>query len=210
MNLTRLRTVRIFLRSTATLVAVVVWNITSAGAQNIALQLDPAHTTVKISLGASLHTVHGTFQLKSGTLQLDTASGKVSGAIAVDAKSGETGNGSRDRKMHKDVLESERYSEILFRPDRLEGTVAARGKCAVKVHGTFSIHGADHEIMVPAEADIGADHWGAHAQFTIPYEKWGIKNPSNLFLHVSDSVEIDITAEGSVTKALKSGAGGSQ
>ena len=125
MNLTRLRTVRIFLRSTATLVAVVVWNITSAGAQNIALQLDPAHTTVKISLGASLHTVHGTFQLKSGTLQLDTASGKVSGAIAVDAKSGETGNGSRDRKMHKDVLESERYSEILFRPDRLEGTVAA-------------------------------------------------------------------------------------
>src|SRR6267378_6073783 len=208
MNLTRLRTLRILLRPIAVLVAGVVWNITSAEAQNITLQLDPAHTIVKINLGASLHTVHGTFQLKSGTLQLDTASGKISGAIVVDAKSGETANGSRDRKMHKDVLESERYPEIVFRPDRVEGTVAAQGKSAVKVHGTFSIHGADHEIMVPAEADIGEDHWSAHAHFTIPYEKWGIKNPSNLFLHVSDSVEIDITAEGSVTKALKSAASG--
>ncbi len=211
MNLTRLRTHRILLRPTTALVAFIVWSITSAGAQNIALQLDPFHTAVKISLGASLHTVHGTFQLKSGTLQLDTASGKISGAIVVDAKSGDTANGSRDRKMHKDVLESERYPEIVFRPDRVEGTVAAQGKSALKVHGIFSIHGADHEISVPAEADIGADHWSAHAHFTIPYEKWGIKNPSNLFLHVSDTVEIEITAEGNVTKALKSAAsGGSQ
>jgi polyisoprenoid-binding protein YceI len=208
MNLTRLRTLRILLCSLSAVVALVVGSIASAAAQNIVLRLDPAHTAVKISLGASLHTVHGTFQLKSGTLQLDPASGKISGAIVVDAKSGETANGSRDRKMHKDVLESERYPEIVFRPDRVEGTVAAQGKSAVKVHGTFSIHGAEHEIMVPAEADIGADHWSAHAHFTIPYEKWGIKNPSNLFLHVSDSVEIDITAEGSVTKALKSAASG--
>ena len=208
MNLTRLRTLWIFLRPIAALATFVVWSITSAGAQNVVLQLDPAHTAVKISLGAALHTVHGTFQLKSGTLQLDPASGKISGAIVVDAKSGETANGSRDRKMHKDVLESERYPEIVFRPDRVEGSVAAQGKSSVQVHGTFSIHGAGHEISVPAEADIGADHWSAHAHFTIPYEKWGIKNPSNLFLHVSDSVEIDIAAEGTVTKALKSAAGG--
>jgi polyisoprenoid-binding protein YceI len=210
MNLTRLRILPTFLRPTSALVALVLGSITSAAAQNVTLQLDPAHTTVKITLGAALHTVHGTFQLKSGALQLDTASGQVSGAIIVDAKSGETGNGSRDRKMHKDVLESERYTEIVFRPDRVEGTVAAQGKSSVKVHGIFGVHGTDHEITVPAEVNIGADHWSAHAHFTIPYEKWGIKNPSNLFLHVSDSVEIDIAAEGSVTKALKSAANGGQ
>ena len=119
----------------------------------------------------------------------------------MDARSGETGNGSRDRKMHKDVLESERYPEIVFRPDRVEGAVAAHGKSAVQVHGVFSIHGADHEITVPAEADIGEDRWTASLHFTIPYARWGIKNPSNFFLHVSDSVEIDIAAEGSVAKA---------
>lgn len=197
MTLTRFRTL---LRHVPAVVALAAGSITPAAAQNITLQLDPARTPVKITLGAALHTVHGTFHLKSGTLELDTASGKVRGTIVVDARSGETGNGSRDRKMHKDVLESERYPEIVFRPDRVEGTVAASGKSAVKVHGTFSIHGTDHEITVPADADIGADHWSAHAHFTIPYEKWGIRNPSNLFLHVSDSVEIDIAAEGALTK----------
>ncbi|MBZ5681156.1 MAG: YceI family protein [Acidobacteriia bacterium] len=157
-------------------------------------------------MSAALHTVHGTFKLRAGTLQLDTASGKISGQIVVDARSGDTDNGSRDRKMHKDVLESEHYPEIVFHPDRVEGRVIAQGKSSVKVHGIFSVHGADHEITVPAEVDIGADHWSASARFTIPYAQWGIKNPSNFFLHVSDSVDIDIAAEGSVTKTVTSSA----
>ena len=51
--------------------------------------------------------------------------------------------GMRDRKMHKEVLESERYPEISFRPDRVEGPVASQGKSSVKVHGMFRIHGVD-------------------------------------------------------------------
>jgi len=35
--------------------------------------------------------------------------------------------------------------------------------------------------------------------FTVPYQKWGMKNPSTLFLKVSDTVEIDLSAAGSVT-----------
>jgi len=61
----------------------VVWNITSAGAQNIALQLESYSHRREDQLGCLASTLcTGTFQLKSGTLQLDTASGKVSGAIA--------------------------------------------------------------------------------------------------------------------------------
>ena len=48
-----------------------------------------------------------------------------------------------------EVLESEKYPEILFRPDRLEGKVAAAGKSSVKVHGMFGIHGVEREITVP-------------------------------------------------------------
>ena len=59
------------------------------------------------------------FKLKHGALQLDPA-GKISGEIVVDATSGDSGSGMRDRKMHKEVLESERYPEISFRPDRVE------------------------------------------------------------------------------------------
>jgi polyisoprenoid-binding protein YceI len=180
----------------------------SAAAQRASFQLDPSQTTVKFTLGDVLHTVHGTFRLKRGALRLDPDSGKLSGDIVVDATSGESGSGMRDRKMHKEILESERYPEISFRPDRIEGAVASPGKSSVKVHGMFSIHGVDREIMVPAEVDMVADHWTATVHFTIPYAKWGMKNPSTLFLRVNDYVEIDLVAAGPVV--ANSGASSSQ
>jgi polyisoprenoid-binding protein YceI len=172
--------------------------VAAATAQQTSLQLDPANSSVKFTLGDVLHTVHGTFRLKSGALQLEASTGKLSGEIVVDARSGASGSGMRDRKMHKEVLESERYPEISFRPDRVEGAVASQGKSSVKVHGMFNIHGVDREIMVPADVEMSADHWTATVHFTVPYQKWGMKNPSTLFLRVSDSVEIDLVAAGSV------------
>jgi polyisoprenoid-binding protein YceI len=168
-----------------------------ATAQQKSLQLDPAHTSVKFTLGDVLHTVHGTFQLKRGALQLEPSSGKLTGEIVVDATSGESGSTMRDRKMHKEVLESDRYPEISFRPDRIEGTVADPGKSSVRVHGIFRIHGVDREVTLPAEAEISATNWTATVHFTVPYEKWGMKNPSTLFLRVEDSVKIDLLTSGS-------------
>lgn len=170
-----------------------------AAAQDVAFALDPQHTTVNFTLGDVLHTVHGTFRLKQGSLRLDPKSGKLTGEIVVDAKSGDSGSGMRDRKMHKEVLESERYPEIAFHPDRIEGAVSLSGKSSVQVHGTFSIHGSDHELKVPAEVEISSDHWTATLHFAVPYASWGMKNPSNLFLKVSESVDIDLSASGTIT-----------
>ena len=175
--------------------------VTLATSQDTAFQLDPSQTSVKFTLADVLHTVHGSFKLKRGALQFDPGSGKITGEIVVDAASGDTGNGMRDRKMNKEVLESARYSEIAFRPDRIDGAVASPGTSSVTVHGIFNIHGTDREISVPAQVDTSADHWTAIVHFTIPYEKWGMKNPSTLFLKVSDSVQIDLTAAGSVTRS---------
>jgi polyisoprenoid-binding protein YceI len=164
----------------------------------VTLQLDASRSTVKFTLGDVLHTVHGTFAVRRGTLRFEPASGKLSGEIVVDAKSGESGNGMRDRKMNKEILEADRYPEIAFKPTLVEGAVA--GKSSAKVHGLFSIHGVEREITVPADVDIEPDHWSANVHFTVPYEKWGMKNPSTLFLHVNDFVEIDLAAAGSVSK----------
>jgi polyisoprenoid-binding protein YceI len=161
-------------------------------------KLDPARTTVKFELDALLHKVEGTFQVEPGTFQLDLATGQASGAISVNAKSGTTGNAMRDRKMHNDVLESGQYPDIVFRPDRVSGTVARSGKSSVMVHGLFRIHGVDREISVPAVVEMTDDSWTATIHFTVPYVKWGMKNPSNLFLHVAETVEIDLNAAGSI------------
>lgn len=172
----------------------------TAAAQDVAFRLDPQRTTVNFTLGDVFHTVRGTFRLTQGSLRLDRASGKLTGEIVVDAKSGESGSGMRDRKMHREVLESERYPEIAFHPDRIEGTVSLEGKSSVRVHGIFTIHGSDHELTVPADVQVSSDRWTATLHFVVPYAKWGMKNPSTLFLRVSESVDLDLTAAGAITR----------
>ncbi len=185
------------------LVVIALLSIASIAAaeQGVAFQLDPQHTAIHFTLSDVLHTVRGTFQLKQGSsLQFDPASGKLTGEIVVNAKSGESGSGMRDRKMHAEVLESDRYPEITFHPDRVDGTVSPQGKSSVKVHGIFNIHGADHELTVPADVEMSSDHWTATLHFAVPYAKWGMKNPSTFFLRVSESVDIDLTTGGTVTR----------
>ena len=173
----------------------------AATAQQIVLQCDANQTAADFTLGDVLHTVKGSFSLKRGEFQFDLASGKVGGEIVFDATSGHSGNQGRDRKMHKDVIESARYREIGFRPDRVDGKVSPGATATVQVHGMFAIHGAEHEITVPVEVKLEADHWSASAHFPVPYVKWGMKNPSVLFLRVGDSVDIDLRASGSLSAA---------
>jgi polyisoprenoid-binding protein YceI len=180
--------------------AVLIALVVSAAAQDTAFQLDPAQTSVKFTLGDVLHTVHGTFHLKRGAMEFEPASGKISGEVVVDAGSGDSGSGTRDRKMNKEILESVRYPEIIFRPDQIDGAIASQGRSSVRVHGIFNIHGVDHEITVPADVDMSTDHWTATVHFTVPYAKWGMKNPSTLFLRVNDSVQIDLMASGNVVR----------
>jgi len=167
-------------------------------ASEIILQLDPAQSKVHWTLESTVHTVRGSFAFKKGNLQLDTSTGKASGEIVVDATSGNSGNDGRDRKMHKEVLESGKYAEIVFRPDHIEGTIAPRGTFTVQVHGLLSLHGREHELTVPVQAEFERDHWTGGAKFTVPFIDWGLKNPGNFFLRVNHSVEIDLELKGSL------------
>jgi polyisoprenoid-binding protein YceI len=167
-----------------------------AAAQDAVLNFDAAHTTVNFTLGDVLHTVHGSFALKRGMVRFNPATGAVSGELVVDAASGDSGNKSRDRKMHREILESARFAEVSFRPDRAEGTVAAQGTSPVQVHGVFRIHGVEHEMVMPAQVELAADHWAVNARFSVPYVLWGMKNPSTFVLRVEKTVEIEVRASG--------------
>jgi polyisoprenoid-binding protein YceI len=156
------------------------------------LQIDPALTRVGFTLADVLHTVHGTFALKRGTIRFDPQTGKASGELVVDAASGNSGSPARDRRMTANILETNRYPEIAFRPDRVDGQVAADGSSRVELHGIFTIHGAEHEIVLPLQVDASGGKYTASGRFSVPYVKWGMKNPSTLILRVADKVEIDV------------------
>jgi polyisoprenoid-binding protein YceI len=175
--------------------------ITPGFSQEIVLRCDAAQTAADFTLSDTLHTVHGSFQETRGEIHFDSALGKVSGEIVFDATSGHSGNAGRDRKMHKDVLESQRYPEISFRPDRVDGKVSPQKTSTVQVHGMFGIHGAEHEITVPVVVKLEADHWTAFAHFQVPYVNWGMKRPNALFLRVGDTADIDFRAAGGLVSS---------
>jgi len=170
----------------------------AASAQEVALEFKPPDTKIEFTLGATLHSVHGGFDLKRGSVHFDPASGVISGEIVVDAASGHSGNDSRDRKMHREILESQRFPDVVFRPDRVDGKVSAQGTSMVQVHGIFTLHGAEHEITIPVQVEFASDHWKASGHFSIPYIQWGLKNPNTFLLHVSSSVDLEVEASGKI------------
>lgn len=189
----------------AVLLCVTLW-ANPAGAQvqapphELVLQPEPSQSGADIRLGGNFHTVEGSFTFKRGVIRYHPASGTAGGEIVFDATSGKTGNASRDAKMHKDVIESRRYTEIVFRPQGAEGTLAIPGESTLQVHGLFMIHGDEHEITMPVQVSIRGGSWTAKAAFTIPYAKWGMKNPSKLFLRVDNEVKVQFHAAGSLTQ----------
>lgn len=169
-----------------------------APAQELVFALDQSQSKVHYSVESTLHAVHGTFNLKNGTLRLDPATGKAAGEIIVYATSGDSKNTSRDEKMHKAVLESAKYPEVLFRPTLLDGKLALSGPSDVQLHGVFSLHGGDHELVVAVHAEITGDQWKGTTKFQVPYIQWGLKDPSNFLLKVKPNVEIELELAGSL------------
>lgn len=171
-----------------------------ARGQESAVNLDPAKTTIAFTLDTTLHTVRGTFKLKSGQIHFNLATGKVSGQIVVDATSGDSDNTGRDKKMHQEVLESQKYPEIIFTPTKVQGSLNAQTASQMELSGLFRIHGEDHDITLPLVVEPpSGNQLQAAAHFSVPYIKWGLKNPSTFILRASDTVDITIHAVGQLT-----------
>ena len=167
-----------------------------AQAQQKTFTLDPAQTKVNFTVDSTLHTVHGDFRLKRGSIQFDNTTGQAGGEIVIDSASGESGSDGRDKKMHKDILESPKYSDIVFTPQHIKGTVAAEGKSQIEVEGTLTMHGKSKPAAMPLEVQLQGGAGTADGSFTVKYQEWGMKSPSTFILRVSDKVQIHVHAAG--------------
>jgi polyisoprenoid-binding protein YceI len=170
-------------------------------AQEIALEVDPAQSKAHYTVDSSLHTVHGTFTVKKGSVHFDPETGKAGGEIFVYATSGDSGNTSRDERMHKEILETAKYPDAIFRPNTVEGKVARNGTSDVKLHGVMVLHGGEHEVIALVHAELTGDHWKGTAKFDVPYIQWGIKDPSNWLLKVKPVVNVEVEMAGAVNGA---------
>ena len=153
-------------------------------------------TSLRWTLSGSLHTVHGTFKLKHGAVHVNLDNGSADGLIEVDSTSGESGDPARDERMHKNILESDRYPIISFRPTQVIGKVMLSSDEVVTVEGVFRIHGADHPLQLRVNIRPEGNTFILKTHFTVPYVDWGMKDPSIFVLRVSKTVVIDIETTG--------------
>ncbi len=171
---------------------------TALQAAETVVEFDPSQTHVEFTLSDVLHTVHGAFKLAKGVIRFDPATGDAGGALIIDAASGASGSNARDSRMKKNVLEAQKYPEIIFTPHRVKGSLALEGESQVEVEGTFTLHGANHPLTLAAKVNATNGRITATTRFVVPYVQWGLKDPSNFILRVSNKVDIEIHAAGTL------------
>ena len=169
-------------------------------AQRQTFVANPDASEVKMTLKTTREVVNGTFHLQSGSLNFDRSAAKISGSVVVAAGSGKTGNGSRDKKMNKDILEVEQYATVSFEPRSYAGVIAPLGDSTIQVTGIFTLLGTPHEITIPMLVHLDGAGATAKSHFVVPYVQWGLKNPSFLIWKADNDVAIDLNLIGTISK----------
>jgi polyisoprenoid-binding protein YceI len=146
--------------------------------------------------GVNGHHVEGTFHVQSGSIVFDPRTQKISGSVIVAAGSGNSGEPSRDKKMNTDILDTADFAEVTFAPGSYQGTIAPSGDSTIQVFGIFTLHGTPHDLTLPMQIHIDGTSLTAKGHFTVPYVKWGLKDPSIFVLKVAKEVDIDLTLNG--------------
>lgn len=172
----------------------------SAASSTSALRLEPTDSSVAFDLDTTFHEVHGSMKVLEGNIRFDPSSGEVSGRVVVDATSASTEHAKRDKKMHRQVLESERYPRIVFEPRRFEGVLASGRESDLEIDGTIEIHGSAHRVKIPARVRLAGDSLTGTARFTVPYVEWGMKDPSVLMFRAGKEVRIVLSFVGTVAE----------
>jgi polyisoprenoid-binding protein YceI len=70
--------------------------------------------------------------------------------------------------MHREILESPKYPEIVFMPAQVKGVVNAQGASQVEVSGIFRLHGQDHDLTLPLAIQMAGPQVTASAHFAVP------------------------------------------
>jgi polyisoprenoid-binding protein YceI len=165
-------------------------------AQQQTFVANPDASEVKMTLKTTHEVVNGTFHIQSGSLAFDRSAAKISGSVVVLAASGKTGNGSRDKKMNKEILEVEQHATVSFEPKSYAGAIAPSGDSTIQVTGIFTLLGTPHEITIPILVHLDGATATAKAHFVVPYMQWGLKDPSFLFWKADKDVAIDLFLTG--------------
>lgn len=173
----------------------------SLAAEPLTVTLDPENSRISVRFHATMHNVKGTLGPAEGTFQLDPESGQASGEIRMDFTGASTDLKRRDRKMHRKVLETERFPGATFHLERVVVPSNLKpGRNDVQLWGTVDFHGARHEVSLPVVVTLEGQSFKASGGLEIPYIAWGLADPSVFLLRVDPVVTVEVEVAGTISR----------
>jgi polyisoprenoid-binding protein YceI len=122
----------------------------------------------------------GDVQFVSGTLeaaQLRMTVRADSFVVAGDVK--EKDRLEIERMMHEEVLETEKYPEIVFASTSVSASRIAQGRYRVRIIGDLTLHGVTQSnLWVYTEVSVNEESLHTQGEFTLKQTDYGIKPTS--------------------------------
>ena len=79
--------------------------------------------------------------MKQWHVDVNAANGDVSGELIVEGNSGNSGDGARDKRMKKEIFETDKYLGIRFNLTKLKGAQPLKDEASLRIVGQFIIQG---------------------------------------------------------------------
>lgn len=98
-----------------------------------------------------------------------------------------------ERQMHEEVLESQRYPEIVYECSRVSAQTTGEGQYGVTLNGVLTLHGVTNAQVVAARVSVSGDTLRAFGDFSLRQTEFGIRLVSALggALKVKDDLKFD-------------------
>jgi polyisoprenoid-binding protein YceI len=83
-----------------------------------------------------------------------------------------------NNSMHKEVLETAKYPEAIFKSTNVVAKRIGENQYEAKVDGDLTLHGVTRHIMIPAQVNVNGDTLRASGKFEFDRDDYNIKTHS--------------------------------
>jgi polyisoprenoid-binding protein YceI len=161
-----------------------------ASQQKAAFQLDPSRSRfeVRVSSGGLLRAFGHDHTIKvkdfSGTVEIETSAldrsslqlrVKANSLSLIGAEVSEKDRKEIEGTMRNQVLEVDRFPEIVFKSTRVTTRKISEGEYEAKMEGDLQLHGVTRHETIPARLKINENELSAKGEFSLKQSDYGIK-----------------------------------
>ena len=172
-----------------------------------AFGVDPEKSLINFYLDGNVHDTQGFAKKIEGKVTIaiapDTTLKKAEVFITISADDLDTDNDTRDKRMKDKFLEVKKYPRIDFTSTdvtsllrREEIILFQTGKpLTIDLQGKLVLHGVTKIITVETTLTLVGERLIAEGKTTLNLKDFNIKNPSMMFLRVSNEVQVTFHVE---------------